>query len=108
DGQKAVKGMTDTGSGCCRRSARGYLHERASVEPLQPAKQRVALLEIARFDALDVGPFDRRGSALIVHSRSSALVEAGRTDHAGLEWQHLSVRQRVIPERTLFCRQCFL
>src|SRR5260370_4959562 len=57
DGQKAVEVI---GHPCCQRrgrGARGYLEKAPPVEIVQTAEQRLALFQMPRLDALDVGYF---------------------------------------------------
>src|SRR5258708_6991993 len=57
DRQEAVEVI---GHACCHRRGRGarrYLEKAAPVEIVQAAEQRLALFQMARLDALDVGYF---------------------------------------------------
>src|ERR1700676_3894777 len=57
DRQEAVEVI---GHACCHRrgrGARGYLEKAAPVEMVQAAEQRLALFQMPRLDALDVGYF---------------------------------------------------
>src|ERR1700757_2124975 len=79
DRQETVEVMGRPCRQCRGRRARGYLEKAAPVELVQAAEQRLALFQMPRLDAPDVGYFRRVvHDVLRITSGSPAGLPAGR------------------------------